>query len=407
MNKHKVSQSIIEREMLYGAHNYLPLPVVISRGKGIHLWDVEENRYIDMMSAYSAVSHGHCHPKLTSTLTEQARNLSVVSRGFYTPSLGEFLKKACELTCCDKGLPMNTGAEAVETAIKASRKWGYTLKGVPEAQAEIIVCEGNFHGRTTTIVSFSSEQQYKQGFSPFTPGFRIIPYNDPIALEESITPNTVAFLVEPIQGEAGIRIPDVGYLAQCAKICKQNNVLLICDEIQTGLGRTGKFLASQHENIQPDGIVLGKALGGGLLPVSLFLSKQEVMDVFTPGTHGSTFGGNQLAAQVGLMALKVLEEENLIENSEKLGKYFLDLLLTLKSPAIQEIRGKGLFIGIEIAKAKLTARDICLLLMSKGLLSKETHGTVIRLAPPLIITKEQIDEAFAIIQSVFMSLDSE
>ena len=401
MKENKSSEDIIELEKKYCAKNYLPLPVVLSRGKGIYVWDIEGKRYIDMMSAYSAVSHGHCHPKLVAILSRQAQTLAVVSRAFYTPSLGAFLDYACELTGFEKALPMNTGAEAVETAVKAARKWAYTVKGVPEAQAQIIVCEGNFHGRTTTIISFSSDYQYRHGFGPYTPGFRMIPYNDVDALEKAITPNTAAFLVEPIQGEAGIRLPATGYLQECARICKQNNVLLICDEIQTGLGRTGKLLASYHENVQPDGLVLGKALGGGLLPVSLFLTRQEVMNVFSPGDHGSTFGGNQLAAEVGLAALEVLLQEKLIENSARLGQYLLEMLQTLKSPIIQEIRGKGLFIGIEIADPKITARDICLELMSQGLLSKETHDTVIRLAPPLIISKEQIDEAFEIIRKVF------
>lgn len=395
------TQSIIELEKTFGAHNYLPLPVVLARGKGIYVWDINDKRYIDMMSAYSAVSHGHCHPKLVAALNEQAHSLAVVSRAFYTKSLGLFLKRACELTGYDKALPMNSGAEAVETAIKAVRKWAYNVKGVEEGHAEIIVCEGNFHGRTTSIISFSSDLQYRDGFGPYTPGFRLIPYNDPDALEEAITPNTAAFLVEPIQGEAGIRIPHAGYLQRCASICQKNNVLLICDEIQTGLGRTGKLLASHHDEVQPEGIVLGKALGGGLLPVSLFLTRNEVMDIFTPGDHGSTFGGNQLASAVGLAALNILHEENLIENSAELGRYFLDKLKTLHCPFIKEVRGKGLFIGIEIADPEITARQLCLALLEEGLLSKETHETVIRLAPPLVINKEQLDDAFDMIKKVF------
>lgn len=393
--------SFIETEKCYGAHNYLPLPVVLSKGAGVYVWDINDKRYIDMMSAYSAVSHGHCHPKLVAALTNQAQTLAVVSRAFYTKSLGQFLKKACELTGYDKALPMNSGAEAVETAIKAARKWAYTVKGVDEGEAEIIVCEGNFHGRTSTIVGFSSEYQYRDGFGPFSPGFRMIPYNDPEALEQAITPQTAAFLVEPIQGEAGIRLPAPGFLQKCAEICRKNNVLLICDEIQTGLGRTGKLLASHHDEVQPDGIVLGKALGGGLLPVSLFLTRNEIMNVFSPGDHGSTFGGNQLAASVGLAALEVLYEEKLIDNSAQLGKYFLEKLKTLHHSFIKEIRGKGLFIGIEIADPKITARQLCLELLNEGLLSKETHGTVIRLAPPLVITKEQLDDAFEMIKKVF------
>lgn len=397
------SESIIKIEKEYGAHNYLPLPVVLTRGEGVYVFDVEGNRYIDMMSAYSAVSHGHCHPKLVAALMKQAQTLTVTSRAFYTSSLGPFLKKACELMGYDKALPMVSGAEAVETAIKAARKWGYTHKGIPDSKAEIIVCEDNFHGRTTTIVSFSTNYEYRHGFGPYMPGFRVIPYDDADALEEAITPNTVAFLVEPIQGEAGIRVPSSGYLQKCAELCTQHNVLLICDEIQTGLGRTGKLLASHHEEVQPDAIVLGKALGGGLLPVSLFLTRNEVMDVFRPGDHGSTFGGNQLAAAVGLTALELLYEENLIDNSAQLGRYLLDKLKSLNYPFIREIRGKGLFIGIEISDPNITARQICIELMKKGLLSKETHETVIRLAPPLIITKEQVDDAFDIIQTVFAS----
>lgn len=396
----KQSTDPIELELTYGAHNYHPLPVVLSHGKGIYVWDNQGKRYIDMMSAYSAVSHGHCHPKLVAALTNQAEQLAVVSRAFHTETLGKFLQRACELTGYDKALPMNSGAEAVETAIKAVRKWGYTQKGIPENQAEVIVCEGNFHGRTIGIISFSSDPQYRRGFGPYLPGFKIIPYDDALALERAITSNTVAFLVEPIQGESGIRVPKEGYLKQCRDLCKKNNVLLICDEIQTGLGRTGKLLASHHEGVKPDGIVLGKALGGGLLPVSLFLTSDEVMQVFTPGDHGSTFGGNQLASAVGLAALNVIIEENLIENSAKLGQLLLAKLKTLRNPVIKEVRGKGLFIGLEIASDKVTAREICLALMQEGLLSKETHSTVIRLAPPLVITPSEVDDAFAIISQV-------
>lgn len=397
----QLPDSIIQVEDKYGAHNYKPLPVVLIRGKGAHVWDIEGKQYIDMMSAYSAVSHGHCHPELVRVLTQQCEELAVVSRAFHTKTLGLFLEQACKMFDYQKALPMNTGAEAVETAIKAARKWAYNIKKVPENKAQIIVCEGNFHGRTTTIVSFSSESQYQDGFGPFTPGFKIIPYNDSEALEQAITPHTAAFLVEPIQGEAGIRLPAPGYLEKCAAICKKNNVLLICDEIQTGLGRTGKLLATDHDHVHPDAVILGKALGGGLLPVSLFLSSNEVMQVFTPGDHGSTFGGNQLAAAVGLRALQLLEEENLITNSAELGAYFIDKLRTLKHPAIKEIRGKGLFVGIELHHGPKSARDYCLELLKKGLLSKDTHHTVIRLAPPLVIIKDQIDEAFEIINEVF------
>jgi ornithine--oxo-acid transaminase len=390
----------IETESRYGARNYEPLPVVLVRGRGVYVWDQNGNRYIDMMSAYSSVSHGHCHPRLVRTLTEQAQRLAIVSRAFYTDRLGLFLQRACELTGQDRALPMNTGAEAVETAIKAARKWAYTVKGVAKDRAEIIVCRGNFHGRTTTLVSLSSEPQYRYGFGPLTPGFREIDYGDVSALENAITPDTAAFLVEPIQGEAGIVLPPAGYLKACESVCRRYRVLLLCDEVQTGLGRTGKLLACNHENVKPDGLVLGKALGGGLLPVSLFLACNELMSVFTPGDHGSTFGGNPLAAAVGLEALNVLMEERLIERSAELGAQMLEELRRLDSPLIKDIRGKGLFIALEIDPKKATAREICYRLMEKGLLSKETHTTVVRLAPPLIISKDQVDDAVAIIEDV-------
>ncbi len=383
----------IELENRYCAYNYHPLPVVLTRGEGVYVWDDASNKYLDMMSAYSAVSHGHAHPRLLKALQQQAAQLAICSRAFHTDKLGPFLKKVCELTGMDKALPMNTGAEAVETAMKAARKWAYKVKGVLADRAEIIVCTGNFHGRTIAIVGYSSEPQYKDGFGPFPVGFKIIPYGDITALEKAITPNTAAFLVEPIQGEGGIVIPPANYLKKAAELCKQHNVLLICDEIQTGLGRTGKLLACQHENVQPDGLILGKALGGGLLPVSMFLAGREVMDVFTPGDHGSTFGGNPLAAAVGLEALNVLMEEKLAEHSAEMGAYLLDKLRLLKSPLIKALRGKGLFIGIEIDPSKAKAREVCERLMAQGILSKETHETVVRLAPPLVITREQIDWA--------------
>lgn len=383
----------IELENRYCAYNYHPLPVVLTRGEGVYVWDDASNKYLDMMSAYSAVSHGHAHPRLLKALQQQAAQLAICSRAFHTDKLGPFLKKVCELTGMDKALPMNTGAEAVETAMKAARKWAYKVKGVLADRAEIIVCTGNFHGRTIAIVGYSSEPQYKDGFGPFPAGFKIIPYGDITALEKAITPNTAAFLVEPIQGEGGIVIPPANYLKKAAELCKQHNVLLICDEIQTGLGRTGKLLACQHENVQPDGLILGKALGGGLLPVSMFLAGREVMDVFTPGDHGSTFGGNPLAAAVGLEALNVLMEEKLAEHSAEMGAYLLDKLRLLKSPLIKALRGKGLFIGIEIDPSKAKAREVCERLMAQGILSKETHETVVRLAPPLVITREQIDWA--------------
>ena len=396
--------SIINQEKRFCAHNYEPLPVVLARGRGIHVWDEQGKRYIDMMSAYSAASHGHGHPRLIATLNAQAAQLSIVSRAFYTAKLAPFLEKACSVTGQNMALPMNTGAEAVETALKAARKWAYTKKGVPADKAEIITCEGNFHGRTITIVGFSSEEQYKNGFGPFTPGFKNIPFGDSAALEVAITDNTAAFLVEPIQGEGGIIIPPEGYLAECARICREKNVLLICDEIQTGLGRTGRFLASEHDHVQPDGVILGKALGGGILPVSLFLASREVMEVFQPGDHGSTFGGNPLGAAVGLEALNVTIEKRLPEQAAKLGEYFISSLRNIDSPLVSEVRGKGLMIGLEIDPAHATAREVCETLMNKGLLTKETHETVVRLAPPLIITKAEIDQVLGIIEKSLHSL---
>lgn len=395
-------QSIIDIERTFGAHNYEPLPVILTKGKGVYVWDTEGNRYIDMMSAYSAVSHGHCHPALVQTLAEQAGTLAMVSRAFYTDKLGSFLKKICETAGYEKALAMNSGAEAVETAIKAVRKWAYKIKKVPENLAEIIVCEGNFHGRTTTIVGMSSEAQYRDGFGPFAPGFKLIPFNDVDALEKAITKNTAAFLVEPIQGENGIIVPSVGYLKKCLEICRKNNVLMICDEIQTGMGRTGKFLACEHDGIKPDGVILGKALGGGLLPVSVFLTRKEVMDVFTPGDHGSTFGGNPLAATVGLRAIEILFEEKLTENAEKMGDYLLQRLQKIQSPFITEVRGRGLLIGLNINPRYYSARELCLRLMKLGVLSKETHHTVIRLAPPLVITQSELDTVIAAIEKVLV-----
>lgn len=400
-NDYKISHSI-EFEQRYGAANYDPLPVVLSHGLGAELWDTSGKRYIDMMSAYSAVSHGHSHPRLVNALMQQAPLLAICSRAFYSDRLGVFLKRACELTEMDKALPMNTGVEAVETAIKAARKWAYTVKKVADNQAEIIVCRGNFHGRTTTVVGMSSKPQYQLGFGPFAPGFKTIEYGDADLLSTAITPNTAAFLVEPIQGERGIVVPPKGYLQAVKKICRQNNVLLILDEIQTGLGRTGKFLACEHESIKPDALILGKALGGGLLPVSLFLSRRDVMDVFTPGDHGSTFGGNALAATVALEALNVLFEENLIQRSAEMGDYLHQSLLKISSPLIKEIRGKGLFIGVELDSRYAKGRDIVLQLLEHGLLSYETHDTVIRLAPPLVISKEQLDEALTILNKVLL-----
>ena len=397
--------STIDLENKFCAHNYHPLPVVLSRGEGVFVWDENGKKYLDMMSAYSAVSHGHTNPRLVEVVKKQVDKLTIVSRAFYTDQLGEFLELACELTGQDMALPMNTGAEAVETAVKAARRWGYEVKGIEQNQAEIIACTGNFHGRTTTIISFSDEKEYQENFGPLTPGFKVVQYGDADALESLITPNTAAFLVEPIQGEGGIVIPPKGYLKRCQQICQENNVLLIADEIQTGLGRTGSLLACDHEDVKPDGLILGKALGGGILPVSMFLSKKEVMDIFVPGTHGSTFGGNPLASAVGLEALKILVEEKLPERSREMGNYLIEKLQQLDSPMITDIRGSGLFVGIEIDPSQGSAREICEVLMDRGLLSKETHETVVRLAPPLIISREEIDWAVQQISAVLNEMD--
>jgi len=396
----------IALEERYCAHNYAPLPVVLVKGEGVFVWDDAGNRYLDMMSAYSAVSHGHCHPRLVGAMTAQAKRLAVVSRAFYSDRLAPFLLRLCDLTDQEMALPMNTGAEAVETALKAARKWAYTVKEVAPDQAEVIVCENNFHGRTIAIVGMSSEPQYREGFGPFPAGFKLIPYGDAAALAAAITPNTAAFLVEPIQGEGGIVIPPPGYLAECARLCKDRNVLLLCDEIQSGLGRTGSLLASDHEGVKPDGLILGKALGGGLLPVSAFLARREVMEVFQPGDHGSTFGGNPLAAAVALEALNIIEQEKLAERAMELGEYFLDRLKGISSPLIKEVRGKGLLIGVEVHPERIAARRVCEALMTQGILSKETHDAVIRFAPPLVVAREQLDWAAERISQVFKELEA-
>jgi ornithine--oxo-acid transaminase len=390
----------IDLEARYCAHNYHPLPVVLTRGEGVYVWDAAGKKYLDMMSAYSAVSHGHAHERLVALVREQVGRLNIVSRAFHTDKLGPFLERACQLTGQDMALPMNTGAEAVETAIKAARKWAYTVKGVENDKAEIIACTGNFHGRTTTIVAMSDEPQYKEGFGPFPPGFRLVEYGNLDALEAAINEHTAAFLVEPIQGEGGIVVPPEGYLKAAFELCRRHRVLLIADEIQTGLGRTGKVLACEHEDVKPDGLILGKALGGGILPVSLFLAKREVMNVFTPGDHGSTFGGNPLAAAVGLEALDILVEEKLAERSAAMGDYLIGELRKIDSPLITDVRGRGLFVGVEIDPALCSARRICEALMAKGVLSKETHETVIRLAPPLLISREEIDWAVGRLREV-------
>ena len=391
-------------ERRYAAHNYDPLPVVLAHGDGCWLWDKHGRRYLDMMSAYSAVSHGHAHPRLVRALVEQAQRLAVTSRVFHNELLPAFLQRLTEVTGLDRALPANGGAEAVETALKAARKWGHKIKGIPSDRAEIIVCAGNFHGRSIAIVGFSSEAQYRDGFGPFPPGFRQIPYGDADALAHAIGPNTAAFLVEPIQGEGGIVVPPAGYLARCARICRERNVLLICDEIQTGMGRTGKFLACEHEDVKPDGVILGKALGGGLLPVSAFVGTDDLMQVFTPGDHGSTFGGNPLASAVGLAAIEVLFDEGLIERSAEQGAHLLARLQTVQSPVIREVRGKGLFIGVEVDRDRICARDVVDRLLARGILSKDTHGTVVRFAPPLTIDRETLDWAVEEVRAVFVEL---
>jgi ornithine--oxo-acid transaminase len=391
------TQEFIQLEEQYGAHNYHPLDVVIDRAQGCWVYDVEGKKYLDCLAAYSAVNQGHCHPKILSALVDQAHKVTLTSRAFRNDQLPLLLQQLHELAGFDMTLPMNSGAEAVETAVKAARKWGHKVKGIPDNKAEIIVCANNFHGRTVTIISFSTDEQYRDGFGPFTPGFKIIPYGDAAALRGAITPNTCAFLVEPIQGEAGIVIPPAGFLKEVAAICRQNRVLLIADEIQSGLGRTGKLFAYMHEGIRPDAVIIGKALSGGFYPVSAVLASKEILGVFHPGDHGSTFGGNPLACAVARAALDVLIEEKLPERSAELGDYFLEKLRTLRSPDLKEVRGRGLWIGIELHSP---ARPYCEALKEEGLLCKETHDRVIRIAPPLVITREEIDWAFERIKKV-------
>lgn len=395
------SRDFIELEETYGAHNYKPLDVVLNRGKGVWVWDVDGKKYLDCLAAYSAVNQGHCHPKIIDVIQKQAGKLTMTSRAFRNDQLGLFYKELCELTNSHKIIPMNSGAEAVETMIKAVRKWGYTVKGVPKDKAEIIVCENNFHGRTITLVGFSTETHYRQYFGPFTPGFKVIPFGNARALEEAITPNTVGFLLEPIQGEAGIIIPPQGYLKKAKAICEKNHVVFILDEIQTGLGRTGKLLAEQHEGIEADITLIGKALSGGFYPISAVLSNTEVLGVLRPGEHGSTFGGNPLACAVARTALKVLIEEKMIENAAIVGTYFIEALKQIRSPVIKEVRGRGLLIGLELLPEAGGARKYCERLMSIGLLCKETHENIIRFAPPLIIKEEEIDWAMERINTVF------
>ncbi|WP_019243546.1 MULTISPECIES: ornithine--oxo-acid transaminase [Bacillus] len=393
-----VSEKIIKQTEEFGAHNYHPLPIVISEAEGVWVKSPEGNKYIDMLSAYSAVNQGHRHPKIIQALKDQADRVTLTSRAFHSDQLGPWYEKVSSLTNKDMVLPMNTGAEAVETAVKAARRWAYDVKGVAENQAEIIACTGNFHGRTMTAVSLSSEAEYKRGFGPMLPGIKLIPYGDLEALKAAITPNTAAFLIEPIQGEAGIVIPPEGFLKAAGALCKENNLLFIADEIQTGLARTGKLFAYQWEDVNPDILILGKALGGGVFPISCVVANKDILNVFNPGSHGSTFGGNPLACAVSIASLEVIEEEELVNRSLELGEYFKAKLSEIKNPIIKEVRGRGLFIGMELTEE---ARPYCEQLKDEGLLCKETHDTVIRFAPPLIISKEDLDWAIEKIKKVF------
>lgn len=397
----------IELEARYCAQNYAPLPVVLSHAKGVWAWDTDGTRYLDMMGAYSAVSHGHAHPVLVAALTAQAQRLSIVSRAFYSDRLGPFLQRLCELTGLHGVIPMNTGAEAVETAIKAARRWGYRIKHIPDGRAEIIVADGNFHGRTTTLVGFSSEPSYRADFGPFAGGFVRVPFGDIEAVQRAITPHTCAILFEPIQGEAGIIVPPDGFLRQLRTLCDEHKLLLLLDEIQSGLGRTGKWFAFQHENILPDGVMLGKALGGGLLPVSAFVARDEVIALFEPGSHGSTFGGNPLAAAVGLAALDVIADEDLPGRSHELGDYLLTRLKAIHSPLIREVRGRGLWIGVEMLPGTVNAHDLAQRMLRRHILVKETHDTVLRFAPPLIIERAEIDLAVSAFKAVLAEAEAD
>ncbi len=394
------SHALIEEADRFGAHNYKPLPVVLTWGEGVRVRDAEGREYLDMLAAYSALNQGHRHPAILQALRDQAERITLTSRAFHNDQMGPFLRELCQATGYEKALLMNTGAEAVETAIKMVRKWGYQVKGVPEGKAEILVCAGNFAGRTTTIVSFSSEDAYREGFGPFTPGFKVIPYGDARALDEAIGPNTVGFLVEPIQGEGGVVVPPDRYLACTREICRERGVAFIADEIQTGLGRTGRFLCSDWEDLRPDVVIVGKALGGGVYPVSAVLSDAGMMDVFRPGDHGSTFGGNPLGAAVARASLRVILEERLSERSDELGRWFMDALRGVESPHVEEVRGKGLMIGVVIRKASGPARPFCEALMERGILAKETHHQVIRFAPPLVIERSELEEAMVAIAPV-------
>ncbi len=401
------SEDLIQLEDKYGAHNYHPLPVVLERGEGVYVWDVEGKRYFDFLSAYSAVNQGHCHPKIVNALVEQAKTLTLTSRAFYNSALGVYEKFITDFFGFDKVLPMNTGAEAVETAIKLCRKWAYEKKGIEENKAKIIVCEGNFHGRTTTIISFSNDQDAKKNFGPYTPGFVTIPYNDLEALEKALQEENVAgFLVEPIQGEAGVFVPNDGYLSSAAELCRKNGVLFIADEVQTGIARTGKLLAVHHENVQPDILILGKALSGGAYPVSAVLANDNIMGVIKPGQHGSTFGGNPIAAKVAIAALEVVTEENLVENANRLGEIFRKEMNRIieKTDLVLKVRGKGLLNAIIVndTEESKTAWNLCVQLKDNGLLAKPTHGNIIRFAPPLVMTEEQLQSCVAIIEKTIL-----
>ena len=384
----------------FSAHNYHPLPVVLDRGEGSWVWDVDGNRYLDMLSSYSALNQGHRHPLVLKAARDQLDRLTLTSRAFHNDQMGPFLRELCEASGFDAALPMNTGAEAVETAIKMVRKWGYQVRGVPDGQAEIIVCEDNFHGRTTTIVGFSSEDQYREGFGPFTPGFKLVPYGDTDALRRAIGPNTVGFMVEPIQGEAGVVVPPDGYLRETAAICRDSGVAFVADEIQTGLGRTGRFFCCDWEGVRPDVLVVGKALGGGVYPVSAVIADAEFMDVFRPGDHGSTFGGNPLGAAVGRASLRVILDDDLSRRSDELGSWFMDRLRAIASPHVEEVRGKGLLIGVVIRESSGTARPFCEALQERGILAKETHHQIVRFAPPLTVERADLEAALTEIEAV-------
>ena len=399
-----IQNSLIKKESIFGPDNYKPLPVVLSKAKGVWAWDVNEKKYLDMMSGYSAVSHGHAHPELLRVFHEQSSKLSLTSRAFYTDTLGPYLETITKMSGFEMCLPMNSGAEAVETAIKSSRRWAYRTKKVKPGKAEIIVADGNFHGRTTTIISFSTDENSREDFGPHTPGFLAVKYGCSESIEAAINENTAAVLIEPIQGEAGIVVPPAEYLPEVREICTKHNVLMILDEIQSGLGRTGKLFAYQHSNIQPDGLILGKALGGGFMPVSCFLSSEEVLHWMNPGSHGSTFGGNPLAAAIAKRSLELLEEDGLIENSKLMGDYFKESLLNMNSKIIKEIRGKGLWLGVEIDPELISGKDLSKMCLEHGILCKETHETTIRFAPPLVITKEELDWGLDKIKEVFAKI---